>query len=56
MRSYRGEIDYFARLLPRDNGAVYLVPIEAASQRADLQALRVEPQSQSAGEKHPARS
>ena len=41
MRSYHGEIDYLGVYCP-DNGAVYLVPFEAAPNRRSA-ALRVEP-------------
>lgn len=41
MRSYHDEIDYFGVYCP-DNGAVYLVPFDAAPNRSSA-ALRVEP-------------
>jgi PD-(D/E)XK endonuclease len=41
MRSYHGEIDYFGVYCP-GNGAVYLIPFEAAPNRSSA-ALRVEP-------------
>ena len=40
-RSYHGEIDYFGVYCP-DNGAVYLIPFDAAPNRSSA-ALRVEP-------------
>jgi hypothetical protein len=40
MRSYHGEIEYFGVYCP-DNGAVYLIPFEAAPNRSSA-ALRVD--------------